>query len=116
MKGLFFSVLIFFSKAFDCPNGTDHQVCGTACPNTCSDQNAASVCTEQCHETCACRTGQVLDGDKCVPLSECGCKLPNGVYINVQYFFHFIIFIYIFFKLLKTSPEYTRAGASGKAR
>ena len=38
-----------------------------------------------CHETCACPSGLLLDGNQCVDRSECGCILDNDIYISVSY-------------------------------
>ncbi|XP_041471228.1 zonadhesin-like [Lytechinus variegatus] len=67
---------------FDCPEGTGYRMCGTACPNTCADPTAADNCPRPCHETCLCPDGLVLDGEKCVEIADCGCTLPNNVYIS----------------------------------
>ena len=39
-----------------------------------------------CIETCVCPDGQVLDGDRCVDPSQCGCTLENGLYLPVSHF------------------------------
>lgn len=79
-------VLIFSIPAFDCPEGTEYQMCGTACPNTCADRTAAENCPRPCHETCLCPDELVLDGEKCVAVEDCGCTLPNNVYLSVSSF------------------------------
>ncbi|KAM9299516.1 IgGFc-binding protein-like [Gastrophryne carolinensis] len=57
-----------------------YNACGNACPATCSDRNAPARCTNTaCVETCECKEGMVLSGDKCVPPSDCGCE-NNGYY------------------------------------
>lgn len=68
--------------SFDCPEGTEYQMCGTACPNTCADRTAAENCPRPCHETCLCPDELVLDGEKCVAVEDCGCTLPNNVYLS----------------------------------
>ena len=80
-----FHNLYNFSEGFDCPEGTEYQACGSACPNTCSDPYAEAECTQSCHETCACTSGLLLDGNQCVDRSECGCILDNDIYISVSY-------------------------------
>ncbi|XP_069804640.1 IgGFc-binding protein-like [Dendropsophus ebraccatus] len=62
-----------------CPANSHYEFCGNACPATCTDRTAPSRCTEDCVETCQCNDGFVLSGDKCVPISGCGCSY-NGAY------------------------------------
>ncbi|XP_075046014.1 IgGFc-binding protein-like [Mixophyes fleayi] len=56
-----------------------YNACGNACPAYCSERNAPAKCTKSCVETCECNDKMVLSGDKCVPLSSCGCQY-NGRY------------------------------------
>ncbi|XP_072283431.1 IgGFc-binding protein-like [Pyxicephalus adspersus] len=63
-----------------CNIGNSHyNACGNACPATCSDRNAPATCTRSCVETCECKEGMVVSGDKCVSISSCGCN-HNGQY------------------------------------
>ncbi|KAM5132323.1 IgGFc-binding protein-like [Mantella aurantiaca] len=71
-------------KSADCPmlcniENSHYNACGNACPATCSEKDAPATCTRPCVETCECRDGMVLSGDKCVPISRCGCN-HNGRY------------------------------------
>nr|XP_054596325.1 IgGFc-binding protein [Nothobranchius furzeri] len=66
-----------------CPADSHYELCGSACPATCSDPNAPSKCKRPCMETCTCNKGFVLSGDKCVPEAQCGCTyegryIPSG--------------------------------------
>ncbi|XP_069598457.1 IgGFc-binding protein-like [Ranitomeya imitator] len=65
--------------ALPCPANSHYEFCGNACPATCTDRTAPSRCTDACVETCQCNDGFVLSGDKCVPISGCGCTY-NGAY------------------------------------
>lgn len=56
-----------------------YNACGNACPATCSDKNTPATCKKSCAQTCECNEGMVLSGDKCVPVSSCGCT-HNGRY------------------------------------
>ncbi|XP_055560840.1 IgGFc-binding protein, partial [Falco cherrug] len=64
-----------------CPKNSNYTTCGPACPTTC---NAAAVPTEcntsACVETCECHEGFVLDGNECIPQSECGCVFEGLLY------------------------------------
>ena len=68
-----------------CPEGTIYDPCSTPCPETCGEQLHGYNCTsESCIETCRCPDGNVLDGDRCVKRTECGCSLDNGLYLSVR--------------------------------
>ncbi|XP_030578939.1 IgGFc-binding protein-like [Archocentrus centrarchus] len=65
-----------------CPTGSHYTSCGPACSQP-SCQNPAGPggsCNLPCVEGCICDTGLILSGDKCVPLSECGCTDDDGMY------------------------------------
>ncbi|XP_037537371.1 zonadhesin, like [Nematolebias whitei] len=65
-----------------CPPGSYYDPCGPACPQP-SCQDPAGVrgfCDRPCVEGCVCNPDLVLSGDKCVPLSECGCAGEDGKY------------------------------------
>ncbi|XP_054854868.1 IgGFc-binding protein-like [Eublepharis macularius] len=57
----------------DCPANSHYEVCASNCPVTCRSLFDQTVCTTQCHEGCECNRGFVLSGDRCVPISQCGC-------------------------------------------
>ncbi|MED6293032.1 hypothetical protein CHARACLAT_006660 [Characodon lateralis] len=63
-----------------CPANTHYELCGNACPATCSDPTAPSKCKRPCVETCTCDNGFVLSGDECVPAVKCGCTY-EGRYV-----------------------------------
>ncbi|XP_078143106.1 IgGFc-binding protein isoform X1 [Centroberyx gerrardi] len=63
-----------------CPANSHYELCGSACPATCSDPNAPSKCKLPCVETCTCNTGYILSGGQCVPAARCGCTY-EGRYI-----------------------------------
>ncbi|XP_069394027.1 IgGFc-binding protein isoform X1 [Paralichthys olivaceus] len=63
-----------------CPANSHYELCGNACPATCSDPNAASKCKRPCVETCTCNDGFVLSGGQCVSVDQCGCTY-KGRYI-----------------------------------
>uniref|UniRef100_A0A3B4FS14 VWFD domain-containing protein n=1 Tax=Pundamilia nyererei TaxID=303518 RepID=A0A3B4FS14_9CICH len=65
-----------------CPPGSHYTSCGPACPQP-SCQNPAGhsgSCDLPCVEGCICDTGLILSGDKCVPISQCGCTDGDGKY------------------------------------
>ncbi|KAM9852132.1 IgGFc-binding protein [Aulostomus maculatus] len=63
-----------------CPANSHYELCGNACPATCSDPNSPSKCKRPCVETCTCDAGFVLSGGQCVSASQCGCTY-EGRYI-----------------------------------
>ncbi|XP_018526611.1 zonadhesin, like isoform X3 [Lates calcarifer] len=65
-----------------CPPGSHYTPCGPACPQpSCQDPSGpGGSCNQPCVEGCICNPGLVLSGDKCVPLSECGCTDGDGKY------------------------------------
>ncbi|XP_077357677.1 IgGFc-binding protein-like isoform X2 [Festucalex cinctus] len=65
-----------------CPAGSHYTPCGSACPQpSCQDPaGPGGTCDQPCVEGCVCDAGLILSGDKCVPLSQCGCTDENGKY------------------------------------
>ncbi|KAM9114696.1 IgGFc-binding protein [Pangshura tecta] len=63
-----------------CPENSQYQLCGSACPATCNDQAAPNNCSLPCVETCQCNEGFVLDAGKCIPKASCGCKFNGHLY------------------------------------
>ncbi|XP_037615491.1 zonadhesin, like [Sebastes umbrosus] len=65
-----------------CPPGSSYDPCGPACSQPSCQNPAGSVgsCNQPCVEGCICNPGLVLSGDKCVPLTECGCTDGDGHY------------------------------------
>nr|KAF6442856.1 zonadhesin [Rousettus aegyptiacus] len=68
-----------------CPFGSSYSPCANPCPATCLSLNAPQDCPAalSCTEGCECQKGHVLSGASCVPLSQCGCISPGGVYYPV---------------------------------
>ncbi|XP_077400930.1 zonadhesin, like isoform X2 [Vanacampus margaritifer] len=65
-----------------CPAGSHYTPCGSACPQpNCQDPaGPGGTCDQPCVEGCVCDAGLILSGDKCVPLSQCGCTDETGKY------------------------------------
>ncbi|XP_037116970.1 zonadhesin, like isoform X3 [Syngnathus acus] len=65
-----------------CPTGSHYTPCGSACAQpSCQDPaGPEGPCNQPCVEGCVCDPGLILSGDKCVPLSQCGCTDENGKY------------------------------------
>ncbi|NXW52449.1 FCGBP protein, partial [Nyctiprogne leucopyga] len=64
-----------------CPPNQHYELCGPSCPPTCRGQVEAEECEDptSCSEGCFCDDGFLRSGDRCVPLSQCGC-LHQGRY------------------------------------
>ncbi|XP_015265735.1 PREDICTED: IgGFc-binding protein-like [Gekko japonicus] len=70
-----------------CPENSQYQACGSACPATCNDQAAPANCSSlPCVETCQCNNGFVLDAGKCVPQSACGCVFEGKLFAPNEQF------------------------------
>ncbi|NWU48477.1 FCGBP protein, partial [Dromas ardeola] len=72
-----------------CPPNQHYELCGPTCPATCRGQEAAEECEEAkfCAEGCFCDQGFLLSGDRCVPLSQCGCWHQERYYQAGEEFF-----------------------------
>ena len=68
-----------------CGENMEYEVCGPAYQNTCWDILASNtaVISAICHEGCFCEEGLVMDGNKCVNQTQCGC-IYDGVYYSVS--------------------------------
>lgn len=80
---------MWLPPALKCPPGSHYTSCGPACSQP-SCQNPAGhggSCDLPCVEGCICDTGLILSGDKCVPISQCGCTDGDGKYrpVGVQW-------------------------------
>uniref|UniRef100_A0A3Q2CUH6 von Willebrand factor n=1 Tax=Cyprinodon variegatus TaxID=28743 RepID=A0A3Q2CUH6_CYPVA len=56
-----------------CPIGMQYSECTKSCSTTCHSLNIQEVCKEECVDGCTCPTGKVLDGNRCVEVSQCSC-------------------------------------------
>lgn len=74
------------SLALNCPPGSHYSSCAPACPQpSCQDPAGSSgSCNQPCVEGCFCDLGLILSGDKCVPLSDCGCTDEDDKYRPVS--------------------------------
>ncbi|KAM9314092.1 zonadhesin, like [Pholidichthys leucotaenia] len=65
-----------------CPSGSSYTPCASACPQpSCQDPaGPGGSCNLPCVEGCVCNPGLILSGDKCVPISQCGCTDEDGQY------------------------------------
>uniref|UniRef100_A0A8C3H5H3 VWFD domain-containing protein n=1 Tax=Chrysemys picta bellii TaxID=8478 RepID=A0A8C3H5H3_CHRPI len=69
-----------------CPENSQYQLCGSACPATCNDQAAPDNCSLPCVETCQCNEGFVLDAGKCIRKAGCGCEFQGHLYAPGEQF------------------------------
>ncbi|XP_073179609.1 LOW QUALITY PROTEIN: IgGFc-binding protein-like [Lepidochelys kempii] len=76
---------VFWKPA--CPLNSHYEVCARGCQPTCSSLYAPVQCSAQCWEGCVCDEGFVLSGDRCVPMSQCGC-VHQGFYYQAGETFH----------------------------
>nr|XP_023968530.1 IgGFc-binding protein-like [Chrysemys picta bellii] len=70
-----------------CPLNSHYEFCSSSCDLTCSNLYAPVQCMTQCKEGCVCDEGFVLSGDRCIPISRCGC-LHRGLYYQAAESFH----------------------------
>ncbi|XP_061630178.1 von Willebrand factor isoform X1 [Phyllopteryx taeniolatus] len=56
-----------------CPIGMHYSECTKSCSTTCHSLNIQEVCKEECVDGCICPAGKVLDGNRCVEVSQCSC-------------------------------------------
>uniref|UniRef100_A0A673N084 VWFD domain-containing protein n=1 Tax=Sinocyclocheilus rhinocerous TaxID=307959 RepID=A0A673N084_9TELE len=56
-----------------CPIGMEYSDCTPTCSTSCQNVNIQEVCKEECVDGCNCPAGKVLDGDRCVDVSQCSC-------------------------------------------
>ncbi|XP_051916485.1 von Willebrand factor [Hippocampus zosterae] len=56
-----------------CPIGMHYSECTKSCSTTCHSLNIQEVCKEECVDGCTCPVGKVLDGNRCVEVSQCSC-------------------------------------------
>ncbi|XP_068596007.1 von Willebrand factor [Brachionichthys hirsutus] len=56
-----------------CPIGMLYSECTKSCSTTCHSLNIQEVCKEECFDGCTCPVGKVLDGVRCVEVSQCSC-------------------------------------------
>uniref|UniRef100_H9GN41 VWFD domain-containing protein n=1 Tax=Anolis carolinensis TaxID=28377 RepID=H9GN41_ANOCA len=75
------------STCLSCPPNSHYEICGPACPATCHSHFTGKRCDAPCTEGCFCDSGFVLSGDKCVPLTECGCVHQGRYYKNGEEFY-----------------------------
>ncbi|XP_028306519.1 von Willebrand factor isoform X2 [Gouania willdenowi] len=70
-----------------CPIGMQYNECTKSCSTTCHSLNIQEVCKEECVDGCTCPVGKVLDGVRCVEVSQCSCvhmgrHFPPGAEIS----------------------------------
>ncbi|XP_047452758.1 von Willebrand factor [Mugil cephalus] len=56
-----------------CPIGMRYSECTKSCSTTCHSLNIQEVCKDECIDGCTCPAGKVLDGNRCVEVSQCSC-------------------------------------------
>ncbi|MFT7812635.1 von Willebrand factor isoform X1 [Arapaima gigas] len=63
-----------------CPAGMQYSECASPCTTTCQSLNIHEVCEEKCVDGCTCPAGKVLDGTRCVDVSQCSCMHASRRY------------------------------------
>uniref|UniRef100_K7FKI2 Fc fragment of IgG binding protein n=1 Tax=Pelodiscus sinensis TaxID=13735 RepID=K7FKI2_PELSI len=69
-----------------CPENSQYNACGSACPATCNDRVAPKNCSLPCVETCQCHEGFVLDAERCILQTGCGCEFEGRLYAPGEQF------------------------------
>ncbi|XP_047466074.1 alpha-tectorin-like [Mugil cephalus] len=57
-----------------CPLNSHYELCGSSCPSACPSLSFPFSCDALCQDGCQCDDGFVLNGNQCVPPTECGCS------------------------------------------
>ncbi|XP_044035416.1 IgGFc-binding protein [Siniperca chuatsi] len=57
----------------NCPLNSHYELCGTSCPSACPSLSFPFACDTVCQDGCQCDDGFVLNGNQCVPPTDCGC-------------------------------------------
>ncbi|XP_039369193.1 IgGFc-binding protein-like [Mauremys reevesii] len=70
-----------------CPQNSHYEFCGSSCPATCHRPSAPDSCEEPCVEGCFCDAGFILSGDRCVPITQCGCVHQGRYYQKGEEFY-----------------------------
>ena len=76
-------IYIIVFLAMDCGKGSKYNPSMSGCPNTCTDPKREQKCRRPNVEGCECNKGWLLSGNKCVKKADCGCKAPDGSYMEV---------------------------------
>ncbi|XP_031817456.1 IgGFc-binding protein-like [Sarcophilus harrisii] len=69
-----------------CPTHSHYELCGSSCPNSCTDPTLANQCQTPCQEGCQCDQGFLLSGTDCVPPAQCGCTSEGRYYLSGETF------------------------------
>uniref|UniRef100_A0A673IJP0 VWFD domain-containing protein n=1 Tax=Sinocyclocheilus rhinocerous TaxID=307959 RepID=A0A673IJP0_9TELE len=72
----------------NCPANTHFELCGTSCPASCPSLSFPFQCTLPCQGGCQCNDGLVLDGDRCVSPTGCGCRYDGRYRQPGEQFWH----------------------------
>ncbi|XP_077065364.1 alpha-tectorin-like isoform X1 [Siphateles boraxobius] len=72
----------------NCPANTHFELCGTSCPASCPSLSFPFQCALPCQGGCQCNDGLVLDGDRCVPPTGCGCHYHGRYRQPGEQFWH----------------------------
>lgn len=71
------------SSALECPDRSSPRNCVDSGSNSCPALLQPGSPVADCSESCQCDHGNVFEGGKCVPYSQCGCVLGDK-YIKVH--------------------------------
>ncbi|KAH1179863.1 hypothetical protein KIL84_005913 [Mauremys mutica] len=75
------------NPSLTCPRNSHYEFCGSSCPATCHRPSAPDSCEEPCVEGCFCDPGFILSGDRCVPITQCGCVHQDRYYQKGEEFY-----------------------------
>lgn len=80
---------------------------GSPCPPTCDNPDGTvEDCPFPFLETCQCDRGTVLDGMRCVNVTDCGCQVEGGRYLSVRRSFDCCFFLPCHSLYLQTTPSF----------
>ncbi|XP_030069375.1 IgGFc-binding protein isoform X2 [Microcaecilia unicolor] len=63
-----------------CPENSTYKTCAFTCSTSCAVFWGMQDCPETCAEGCECNNGFFFDGERCVPMEECGCYENGRIY------------------------------------
>ncbi len=71
-------------SAQSCPDGRVYEPARSACQDSCAAPEFEDQCPVTPRENCFCPNGQLDRNGECVETDDCGCRLPDGSFVDVS--------------------------------